>query len=86
MQPEQEPAPEGEEEGEGEEWPEYWEYRGRDKRWRWFPREWEWRGEWGQWWEVWVAVEGGSWAPLRGHFDGAGHGRRRDQWRWRRAW
>ena len=65
-----------------EDW--YWQYRRGNRLYRWWPRGWEFRqGQWGQWWEVWVAVVGGDWQPLQGPADGEGRGRRRDQWRWR---
>ena len=65
-----------------EDW--YWEYRRGNRLYRWWPRGWEFRqGHWGEWWEVWVAVVGGDWQPVKGQADGQGRAARRDRWRWR---
>ena len=72
----------------GGEWTWWWEYRKGRQRWRWFRREWAERKGLGggYWWEVWTAVEGGEWEPIRGRADGAGRGNKENgQFRWR-AW
>ena len=67
-----------------EAWDWYWEYRQKNRRYRWFPVGWEFRcGSWGEWWEVWEAVEGRPWYPNKGHQDGRGRARRTDRFCWK---